>query len=219
MYEEFKISVITSEFIAAIFASVYFYKYRNSKLKLLLIVLWYIPINEILGQYVFARTATGYLLYNLYRIIVPASLIYLIGTQIINSIRKKIVFALSAFCFLFFMVSIYFTNPLREFSSTNFTIFTIAVLIALLVYFIELLNSNKVLNMGKNLFLWVALGFLIFFIAFPVILLAREFISNDSEANRALNYIQFVVAIISYLAIAFGFYKGEKIENYNLKNT
>ncbi len=212
MYEEFKIAVITSEYIAAIFAAIYFYKYRNSKLKLLLIIMWYIPINEVLGQYLFARTETGYLLYNLYRIIVPASFVYLIGTQISDSLRKKIVFALSAFCFLTFLISIYFSNPLKQFSRTTFTIFTSAVLISLLIYFIELLNSDKVLNMSKNLFLWIALGFLIFFISFPVILLAREFVSDGDKIHRSLNYIQFTVSILSYLTIAFGFYYGNKIE-------
>ncbi|AWH74206.1 hypothetical protein DCS32_08535 [Dokdonia sp. Dokd-P16] len=212
MYEKFKIAGIASEFIAAMFASIYFYKYQNTKLKLLLIIMWYIPINEVLGQYLFARTETGYLLYNLYRIIVPASFVYLISTQISDSLRKKIVFALSAFCFLTFLISIYFSNPLKEFSKTTFTIFTIAVLISLLIYFIELLKSDKVLNMSKNLFLWIALGFLIFFISFPVILLAREFVSDGDKIHRSLNYIQFTVAILSYLTIAFGFYYGNKIE-------
>ncbi|WP_339849328.1 hypothetical protein [uncultured Dokdonia sp.] len=66
--------------------------------------------------------------------------------------------------------------------------------------------------MSKNLFLWIALGFLIFFISFPVILLAREFVSDGDNIHRSLNYIQFTVSILSYLTIAFGFYYGNKIE-------
>ncbi len=212
MNEEFKIAGIISEFTAAIFASIYYYKYRNSRLKLLLFILWYIPLNEMLAQYLFARTATGYLLKNLYRIIIPASLIFLIGTQITQSLRKKIVSIFFLLCVIIFIVSIYFVNPLKEFSSTNFTIFTFIVLVSLLIYFIDLLKSDRVLKMSRDLFLWVALGFLIFFIAYPVILLAREFVSDGNKIHRSLNYIQFTVAILSYLTIAFGFYYGNKVE-------
>ncbi len=214
MYEEFKIAGIISEFTAAIFATIFYYKYRNSKLKLLLFILWYIPINEMLGQYVFARTGTGYFLYNLYEIIVTAGLIFLIGTQITQRSRKRFVYILFALSIVGYTISLYFFNPFKEFSTINFTLLTIAVLISLLVYFIDLLKSDRVLKMSRNLFLWVALGFLIFFIAFPVILLAREFISNANEVHRNLNYIQFAVAILSYLTIAFGFYWGDKVEPY-----
>ncbi|WP_158306998.1 MULTISPECIES: hypothetical protein [unclassified Dokdonia] len=56
---------------------------------------------------------------------------------------------------------------------------------------------------------------MIFFIAYPVISLAREFISEDPKINGLLNNIQFTVAILSYLTIAFGFYYGNKIEIEN----
>ena len=212
MHEEFKIAGLVSESIAAIFATGYFYKYKSTGLEPLLILLWYLFINELLCQYLFGRTATGFLLYNLYDIIVTSTVLYLTYTQIRNLYRKKIILAIIILIVLWFLSSTLYVNLFEEFSTYNFTIFTISVVIGLLIYFIDLLNSNELLKINRSLFLWIAMGFLIFFIAFPVIQLARKFIGNEIEIQKKLNYVQFSIHIISNLVIAFGFYYGNKIE-------
>ena len=212
MYENFQIAMFTSEFIAALFGTFYFYKYRNTDINILILLLWYIPINEMLCQYIFPRSEIGYLLYNLYDLIVSSTILIMLKTQIRLKTRKNIVLVLLVLCITIFLISLFFFNPFKEFSKSNFTIFTVLVITALLIYFIDLLNSDKILLLSKNLFLIINLGFLIFFIAYPVISLAREFISEDPKINGLLNNIQFTVAILSYLTIAFGFYYGNKIE-------
>lgn len=212
MYENFQIAMFTSEFIAALFGTFYFYKYKNTDINFLILLLWYIPVNEMLCQYIFPRSEIGYLLYNLYDLIVSSTILIMLKTQIRLKTRKNIVLVLLVLCITIFLISLFFFNPFKEFSKSNFTIFTVLVITALLIYFIDLLNSDKILLLSKNLFLIINLGFLIFFIAYPVISLAREFISEDPKINGLLNNIQFTVAILSYLTIAFGFYYGNKIE-------
>ncbi len=212
MYENFQIAMFTSEFIAALFGTFYFYKYKNTDINFLILLLWYIPVNEMLCQYIFPRSEIGYLLYNLYDLIVSSTILIMLKTQIRLKARKNIVLVLLVLCITIFLISLFFFNPFKEFSKSNFTIFTVLVITALLIYFIDLLNSDKILLLSKNLFLIINLGFLIFFIAYPVISLAREFISEDPKINGLLNNIQFTVAILSYLTIAFGFYYGNKIE-------
>ncbi len=212
MYENFQIAMFTSEFIAALFGTFYFYKYKNTDINFLILLLWYIPVNEMLCQYIFPRSEIGYLLYNLYDLIVSSTILIMLKTQIRLKARKNIVLVLLVLCITIFLISLFFFNPFEEFSKSNFTIFTGLVITALLIYFIDLLNSDKILLLSKNLFLIINLGFLIFFIAYPVISLAREFISEDPKINGLLNNIQFTVAILSYLTIAFGFYYGNKIE-------
>ncbi|AEE18685.1 hypothetical protein JM84_0970 [Dokdonia sp. Hel_I_63] len=215
MYENFQIAMFTSEFIAALFGTFYFYKYKNTDINFLILLLWYIPVNEMLCQYIFPRSEIGYLLYNLYDLIVSSTILIMLKTQIRLKARKNIVLVLLVLCITIFLISLFFFNPFKEFSKSNFTIFTVLVITALLIYFIDLLNSDKILLLSKNLFLIINLGFLIFFIAYPVISLAREFISEDPKINGLLNNIQFTVAILSYLTIAFGFYYGNKIEIEN----
>lgn len=210
MHEQFKIAGLISEGIAALFATFYFYKYRDTKLKPLLFILWYIIINELLCQYVFAKTQIGFFLYNLYDLILPSSVLYLIITQLKNTLRRQVVTILLALTILIFISSCFFTNPFVESSVFNFITFTILTIIALLIYFVELLKSDQVLIMGRNIFFWFTMGFLIFFLTYPIIALARQFIDDDKEILRALNYIQFIVSIVAYLTIAFGFYWGKK---------
>lgn len=211
MYEYFQKAMFTSEFIAALFGTFYFYKYKNTQIKILLPLLWYIPINEMVCQYIFPRTEMGYLLYNFYDVIVPATILFMLKNQTILKSRKNKVRVLLAICITGFLVSLFFFNPLKEFSKWNFTMFTFLVINGLLIYFIDLLNSDKIFLLRKNLFLIVNLGFLIFFVGYPVISLAREVVSDAPTINGILNNIQFTVAILSYLIIAFGFYQGEKM--------
>lgn len=55
------------EFLAAISATVYLNKYRHTSLIWLLPILWFIPINELVTQYIFPRMPEGYFLKNMYR--------------------------------------------------------------------------------------------------------------------------------------------------------
>lgn len=210
MYSLLIITLIC-EFCAALAATIYFSKYKNSQLWLLLPLLWYIIINEILCQFVFQSTTTGYILYNLYQVVVSITLLLITYNQIQDRKRKKIIAIFTIICALGFIVNAFIINPFEERFSSSSLLSAVLIVLGLLYYLIELLKSDKVINIGRDLFIWIAIGFLIFFLAYPVLSFARKFLVSDNlNLLKSLNYVHFIVAIISYIVITFGFYYGEK---------
>lgn len=202
---------MASEILAAVMATIYFSKYKNSNLKYLLLLLWFIPINEILSQFVFQKTATGYLLRNAYRIFVTMTLLFITYKELKNIRRKKILLVLIILGAGVFFINMIFKNPSSNFLSIGFTIVSIFTVIGLLCYLIELLKTDEMLRINRDLYLWVSVGFLIFFITYPVIFFTRTLLAEGKDdLIRALYIIQIIIAIASYITIAFGFYWGEK---------
>ncbi|WP_298353665.1 hypothetical protein [uncultured Dokdonia sp.] len=205
-----------SEFMAAISATVFFYKYKHTKLVWLLPLLWYIPINEILCQKVFGPSTTGYILYNIYRIIVPLSLLLIISSQLKGKNSKSFTLVVILLFTVGVVLDFAFTSFTTEFLNHSLTFSSILIVVMLLRYFVEELKSDNVLMLKKNLFLWVSFGFLTFHIAYPVIVLAEQYLINGNNTLRkSLFQIHLVIIIISYLFIAFAFYWSNKIPHSN----
>lgn len=201
---------LASEFLAAIVATVYFYKYKDSLLWLLLPLLWYIPLNEVLCQFVFANTKIGFLLYNIYDIIVGPTILIITISQLKNKFRKKVIRTLLFTYLIAYCINLTQMNLLEELSTMMPTLSAIFIVIGLLYYLIELLKSDKIIQVGRDLFLWIAIGFLIFFIAYPVVFFAQKYLINKSTILKSLYNIHYIISLCSYLTIAFGLYYGGK---------
>lgn len=217
---ELLIAGLISEFLAAIVATVYFYKYKDSLLWLLLPLLWYIPLNEVLCQFVFANTKIGFLLYNIYDIIVGPTILIITISQLKNKFRKKVISTLLFTYVIAYCINLTQMNLLEELSTMMPTLSAIVIVIGLLYYLIELLKSDNIIQVGRDLFLWIAIGFLIFFVAYPVVFFAQKYLINESTILKSLYNIHYIISLCSYLTIAFGLYYGGKrrVHTFNNKN-
>lgn len=211
--------VFIAEFLAAILATVFLYKYKRTTLFWLLPLLWFIPINELVCQYIFPRMPMGYLLYNVYKVIVPLTISRLVLSQLRKPNNRLAVKLLIAVAILVYSIELVQINPFNTFLDFSFTTSSFVIVISLLVYFVEELQGNYITHVNRNLFLGVCFGFLLFHIPYPIIFLARKYSTTNNEAFiLTLNKIQLIVEIISYLSIAFAFYWGDKMEQTQLKS-
>lgn len=201
-----------AEFLAAISAAVFLYKYKKSQLIWLLPLLWYIPINELICQYIFSGQPVGFMLKNIYRVVVPLSIILLVLSQVQKRKPRTIIKFIAIINTALVILELLTINPFETKTSFSFTIASILIVICLLIYFIEELKGNHLFMANRNLFVLICFGFLIFHVPFPVLIYAQKNISTYSnDIVRALYKIHFIIAILSYLMIAFGFYWGDKI--------
>ncbi|RMB56550.1 hypothetical protein EAX61_14165 [Dokdonia sinensis] len=205
--------VISVEIIAALAATFYFYKYKNTTLKWLLPLLWYIPANEIFCNFIVSRSFF-YPFYNLYDIIVSVSILLIIKSQLRTRVRKKILRYLIIACLISFIINMLLINPLKEFTTGAFTFSACLIVVALLYYLIELLKIDEILNPSHNIFLWISAGFLIFHISYPILYFSRRFLNAGSLAfYNSLDKLHVTVVVLSYKTITFGFFWGKKMES------
>lgn len=200
--------VLLFELAAAISATVYYKKYKSTPLKWIIILLWYIPANEFFCQFIL-EVGDEYIFYNFYRLITCFGLLWITKNELVSIRRKTYVNILMVLCALAFIINFSLVNPFNEYVEVAFTLSTLFIILGLLLYLVELLGSNQVIEVSRDLFLWITCGFLIFHISYPIISLARTFLVNGSiRVDNSMLYIQFIAIVLCYLVIAFGFYRG-----------
>ena len=200
------------EMLAVISATVFYKKYKDTKLKTFLIFIWYVVLNDILFSKLYATyidVQNNTIVYNIYRFILFNYLFWLIYTHLRDSLRKKIILGCAALFTLGYLINIYFEG----FQYGNFQYATltgcILYIIAALYYFIELLKNNDIADIKQRAFVWICVAYLIYGIGFPVVFFARNLelggeLSSSSFYENLRNILGIVV-ICMYTIISLAF--------------
>ena len=140
------------ELIAVIIGTIYFYKYKKTALKYILFLFWYTVINDLLGVfYLRGGIITDYnaIIYNIYNVINFTYLFLLYRYYIQNKTHKKAILFFSIIYLVSFTINGFFENYFIEHQRFPYIIAAIFLVITISLYFIEILNSQKVLNAKK----------------------------------------------------------------------
>ncbi|MFC5048776.1 hypothetical protein [Aquimarina hainanensis] len=207
--KEFLISLLNIgtfiQFVSAIFSSFYFYKYKNSILKFFSFLLWYTFLNELLGIFIADFISRfNALIYNIYHII-NFLFLFIIYKKTIKNIKLKqyIKYFLLIYLIAFFINGFY-ENYLIEFQTIPHIIGASLMLITIGFYFVELLNSEKVLNINRYLLFWISVGLLIFFVGNIPFRVVRNYYA-DLPGISILFLINIVLTIIMNICFIIGF--------------
>lgn len=212
-------AIICVEFLSVIIASVYFFKNRKSKLKYFLYFLWYSFLNELVGKYLADYSQLdNTIMYNVYLIIYFLFIFYLYWDNLERKLFKNVISILTIIYSLVYIVNFFvlknFTTKLQVYP---FMIGSCFLIITVILYFIEVLNSEKIVLMTKELLFWISLGLLLFNIGiipwlimlsyFPIV-----FVDNLTILKSLFNCL----VIILYICYIIGFICGHKTQKQQL---
>ncbi len=201
---------ICTEFIAVITGCIYFYKYKNTYLKYFLAFLFYVFINEMLGKYIREQiTAYNSIIYNLYYII-NFSYLFLLYRHYTRSKRYK---TYIKYFLIVYLISVvingFYENYLIQFQRIPYIIAASLLIITILFYFIETINSDMVLQVNKSLLFWISIGLLIYYAGVLPTRILRNYYQNHTDA-RVLFLVNLITGSTMYICFSIGFIKSEK---------
>jgi len=122
---------------------------------------------------------------------------------------KNTTLILSGIALLIFLAELIFKGFKEVLFFSKTTGYLIA-LISLFLYIIGLFKTNSLHNPFRELFTYFLLGFTLFLIASPVILLARNMYTNNMEMSINLSYIMGFIVFLMYTIFSFGFIYSKK---------
>jgi hypothetical protein len=218
----FRNFVPISELLASVVGTIYFYKYRDTPLRYLLVLLWYITLTEFTSWYVGSNQIENFLfikkngvlytlwLYNLLNTI-SFSVFFFIYYQSIK--KKRFKFWIKIFFICFILLSVinwsFIQSFIYEYSELPKIMGSILIIITVLFYFIELLESEKIIVFHRLLLFWVSIGLLLFYtgtIPFNLKVNGYALIPGIHK----LFLIITILALIMYLTFTFGFIWSKK---------
>ncbi|WP_299312396.1 hypothetical protein [uncultured Aquimarina sp.] len=204
------------ELITVIIGTFYFYKYKNTALKYILLLFWYTVINDLLGVfYLRGGIITDYnaIIYNIYNVISFTYLLLLYRHYIQNKIHKKAILLFSIIYLISFVINGFFENYLIKHQRFPYIIAAIFLVISISLYFIEILNSQKVLNAKRNLLFWISVGFLIFFVGNLPFRILTNYYLHLADATISF-LVKLTLTIIMNICFIIGFIWSDKKQQY-----
>ncbi len=202
------------EILAAIFATIYYYKYKNTIfLKYFIYLLWYVVINELLGYYIRSLDLKNAIIHNVYNVINFTYLLLLYRYNFKNKRNKKAASFFITVYILAFLINGFFENYLIEHQRLPYIISALFLVITILLYFFEILNSEQVLHAKKNLLIWISFGLLIYFVGNLPFRILRNYYLELTDATVHF-LVMFTLTVIMNFCFIIGFIWSDKKQQY-----
>lgn len=203
------------EVFAAIIGSLFFYKYKKDKIiNLFLPFLWYVAINELIG--LFTKINGAYynaIIYNIYNLITFSFCLFLFQYYLTKKNYKHIVKTFIITYLALFCINGFFQNYFKEHQLVPYLVGSLSLIITIVLYFVEVLNSEKVLNAKKSLLFWISVGLLLYYVGNTPFRILRNFYKYLTDAS-ILFLVNFTLIIIKNTCFIIGFIWSDKKQQY-----
>jgi len=203
------------ELTTAIVGSIYYYKYKHTCLKYFLIILWYTTLNGFLARFLHENyiLRNNTVLYNIYNLINFTFLFTLFKAYIKKINHKKWIKTFSYIYIISLVIEAFFKNYLSEIQTIPFIIGAIFVIICIFYYFLEVLNTDKVLYVSKNLLFWISIGLLLYFFGKIPTRIVRNF-WEEVTYYQSIYVVEYILSIVMNICFIIGFICSEKDKQY-----
>jgi len=203
------------QLLSAIFSLIYYNKYKKVPiLKFFPFLLWYILFNEVLGFYIRHYVSDhNAIIYNVYYGINFTYLLLLYRRHLSNKTSKHLVSGFLILYAIAYIVESCFKNYLIEFQTAAYILASICLIVTIILYFVEVLNSNKILAIKKNLLFWISVGLLLYYAGYTPYRIIRNFYT-DLEKSSVIIAVMVTLTIIMNTCYIIGFTCSQKKEQY-----
>lgn len=203
------------ELASAIVGSIFFYKYKHTFLKYFLLILWYTIINEVISYFLHENymLRNNSLLYNIYHLVNFTFLLLLFKRYIKSSTYKKwISLFIMLYVFSLFL-NLIWQNYLTEIQTLPFILGAVFIIISITFYFLEILRTNKVLYVSKNLLFWISIGLLLYFVGKIPTRIIRNY-WEDISYYKDIFIAEYILSIVMNICFIIGFICSKKDKQY-----
>lgn len=180
------------ELLAAVLATIYFWKYRESNEKWFLYFLWYTFLIDITGLALKLNAVENTWLYSIYTY-TSFLFFYFWYAMVLSSKKLKKGVLLLATLYIGVVITTYLVENLAN-KGYAFFAGSIILLVLNLLHFNQLLRSNEVVIIKYKLSFWVSTALLLFYMGIlPLMLLAKYIEVKGGYFNIILLILNFIL--------------------------
>ncbi|MBW1294731.1 hypothetical protein [Aquimarina litoralis] len=202
------------EVLAAIIGTIFYFKYKNTKfLKYFIFFIWYVAFNELVGLYIKLNEGVNAIIHNIYNLVNFTFFLLLYRYYFKNKKNKKLAFY---FCIIYlssFVINGFFENYMSEYQRLPYILGALFLVITILLYFFEILNSEQVLHAKKNLLIWISFGLLIYFVGNLPFRILRNYYAELTDAT-VLFLVNITLTVVMNTCFIIGFIWSDKKQQY-----
>jgi hypothetical protein len=202
---EIKNGILILQVVTAIVGSIYFSKYKHTILKYLLYLLWYVVINDTIAGY-YSEHICKYnaAFYNVFQL-VSFTLYLSIFKDAIKSLKfKKIISFFIVAYYITFFINILISNFKEIYFSFSYVFGALFIISSIIMFYSEILNSDKIININRMLIFWVSIGLLVSFLPnIPFYIIRKYYI--DSPTIHYIFITKYFLVFTNNILLISGF--------------
>jgi hypothetical protein len=207
---DLKYSCVVIQVITAVVATLFYPKYKNTQAKYIVVLLWYTALNDIIaGIYSSEVSIYNAPFYNIFQIIF--TIYYLsLYKSVVESLKFKKFISYFILIYLFSFIVALFTDDFSKFHlSLSYITGSILIVTSIILYFSEILNSDKIIRINKMLMFWISIALLTCLLPdIPFDVIRRYY--EKSPTIPYIYVVTFVLIITFNLILISGFIWSEK---------
>lgn len=199
-------AVLVLLLITAVLATIFYRKYRHSALKYFLILIWYNVATEYFAPYYSEYFSyNNVILFNIYRV-VEFTFYFILYHNLVVSYKHKLTIRIFLGLYYISFITNYFVEDIvTEYFAKSFFVGASLIILSIIIYFSEILNSEKIININRMFSFWISIAvFLSYVTTIPF-----KFILNYNQDSPTIPYIyagNYAVVFIFYLLIIIGLF-------------
>lgn len=195
------------EGLSALLAIVFYSKYRYTPLRYFFILLVYVFFTGLLGVYI--NNVLGHnnvVVYNVFNIVNFLFFYYVFYNVIRNArYRNWIVFGISLFIAAS-SINPFFSEFLTESQLLSYAVGAVVLLFCIILYFIEVLATSRILLINQEILFWISIGLLLFYVGYLPIKFTRIYYSIQSvDTYATLRMVHLILVILMNACFIIGF--------------
>jgi len=202
------------ELITIIIGIYHYKKYKNTLLKYFLFFIIYGLFTELAGIVVgIGFKFPNYIVFNIYSVAYYIFNFWLFGRHFKHKNNRSISLVFMALTTLMFILDTLFLQSIFVgYQSYTWFIGSLGTIIIVILFLIELLNSDAILNVKHLLIFWVAVGVFLFQLGLLPVFIATKYINYSN--GLTYGYILLILNFITSLCYSLGFIWTKKNLNY-----
>jgi hypothetical protein len=188
--------------VTAIISSIYYYKYKSTFLKYFSFLLWYISLNEFIGKYYTIYTGNhNQVFYNIKQV-VEITFYLLLFSKYMNIKNSVLITRLLLLYVLFFLIYCIWHSLLNEYFAIPYLIGISFIVVAIILYFIEILRSDEIIFINNKLLFWIGMGLLIYYVPTIPFKVVTFYYQNSPTVPYIYNISYLLVLILNLIFIS-----------------
>jgi hypothetical protein len=205
LYLLFAYSINVIELITILIGAYHYKKYKDTILKYFLWFLIYGFATEMSGVFIGnVLKKPSYIVFNIYAIAYYIFNFWLFIKYFKRKSNRKITKVFSAISIVVFIINtVLFQSIFSGNQSYTWFVGGIFSIITIVLFFVELLNSDAILNVKHLLIFWVAVGIFLFQLGFLPVFIATKYINYSN--GLTYGYILLILNLITSLCYSLGF--------------
>ncbi len=180
--------------------------YRNTALRLLPLIFFFTFATEYTGAYLYEILGIPNLaLYNVYYLFHFSFFLYVFMRMVDNrAFKRNIAVSIGIFILVFFM-DVLITDVYTKSFMWTYLAGSLFLVYSIILYYIDVLQSPKVLVVKNDLLFWISVGLFLFYIGYIPIKILKTWFFSQTVFFDMLFIIHYSLIVVMYLCFLIGF--------------